>query len=155
MKDKIVIKKSQLILAAAIVISALGLQLWQTQWKDINLKLKGESLNILLAKTPVQQYKGLGGRKDLGEHDGMLFVSPVARKIGIVMRGMEFPLDIVWFLDGEVVDFAPNVPIEPGIPNDELRVYYPRKEANAVIEFRAGWTLEHSLKIGDKLYASE
>ena len=67
------------------------------------------------------------------------------------MRGMRFPIDIVWLSDGVVVDIAPSVPIEPGVPEADLRVYYPRLKANTVIELPAGWAEGHGLKIGDEL----
>lgn len=131
------------------------LKVLEYRWPKAHVEFKGEPLHVLVAKTPKHRYRGLGKRDSLEQYDGMLFVYYSYNKHGIVMRDMRFPIDIVWLKDGEVVDFAPHVPIEPESAEQELAQYYPRKEANAVLELPAGWTLDHELKIGDRLEISE
>ncbi len=135
-----------------LFISALVfLQLWKFYWPSLDLGLKNENLHVLHAKTLFQQYRGLGKRESLGRFDGMLFVFDVYAKHGIVMRDMMFPIDIVWLRDAKVVDIAPDVQTEPGTPEKYLRRYYPRIEANMVLELPAAWAQKHELKIGDEL----
>jgi len=120
-------------------------------WPHATVELKGQTLNVLLAENIYQQQKGLGGRNSIAPYDGMLFPFFLVGKHAIVMRDMEFPIDIVWLLDGEVVDFAPYVQIEPDKTEFEYTKYYPRTEANFVLELPAGWADEHELKIGDRM----
>jgi len=120
-------------------------------WPKAEIVLGGQTLNVLVAKYPWQWEKGLGDRKALGKYDGMLFLFPKVEQHAMVMRDMRFPLDIVWLSRGTVVDIAPNVPIQPNVPEEELRVYMGRLPSNMVLELPAGKAKEWGLKIGDKL----
>lgn len=115
------------------------------------MELKGQKLYVLAADNIGRQYKGLGGRDSLDGYDGMLFIFGEKKKVGIVMRDMKFPIDIVWLDAGQVVDFAPNVPIEPGVKEQNLKIYYPRVDANLVLELPAGWAEKNGLRIGDEV----
>ena len=126
------------------------MQFWKYHWSTTEISLKGQNLNVLVAKTIYQHRKGLGGRKSLSPYDGMLFVFQFSRKEGFVMRDMKFPIDIVWFDGGKVVDIAPNLPLD-NVPEEQLRRYYPRADANVVLELPAGWAMAHELKIGNRL----
>jgi uncharacterized membrane protein (UPF0127 family) len=145
---------SALVLFAVLIFMAIGVRLWQRyHLNTVTFSLKGQTIRLLVADTPARQNLGLGKRDNLNGYDGMLFTFPEAKQYGFVMREMRFPLDIVWFNKGKVVDIAPNLPIEPGVAETDLRVYYPRDVANAVIEFPAGWAAQHSLTIGEELTA--
>ena len=136
--------------------SFAGLKIWQSFfWPTADLYLKGEQLIALLADNPKHQFKGLGDRNNLGKYDGMLFVYGNKSRLGVVMRDMRFSIDVVWFDDGKIVDIAPNLSLEPGVSEENLRVYRPRVAANAFLELPAGWSYAHNLKIGDKLEVVE
>lgn len=138
------------ILFILIIVGAGMIKIWQNyHWSSVFIELKDKRLEVLLARTYGQQYRGLGKRDDLGIYQGMLFAHSLPDKYGIVMRAMRFPIDIVWFYNGEIVDIAPNVPTEPGVSDAQLRIYRPRKPANMVLELPAGWTKENGVKIGD------
>ena len=143
--------KLMITFAIIFVISFVVIRLMQFYWSDANIVLDGNRLNVLIARNAEQQYKGLSARDDLGEYDGMIFVYPNPFIIGVVMRDMRFPIDVVWFYDNKVVDIAPNLQLEPGVSNEDLRVYFPRDKANMFLELEAGWVEEHQLKIGDTL----
>lgn len=144
-------KRSHLIILAALILSALALRLWQYHWDNAVVELSGAELTVLVAQTPKQLHRGLGQRENLGSYDGMLFLLPQTHRAGIVMRDMRFPIDIIWLDRGEIVDIAPGVPLEPGVPENALHIYYPRLHANMVLELPAGWTEAHGTKIGDRL----
>ncbi|MBI5728308.1 MAG: DUF192 domain-containing protein [Candidatus Magasanikbacteria bacterium] len=148
-------KKRFAILFGLLVILAIALRLWQFHWPTAVVALREEKLFVLVARTPPHMYRGLGRWDSLGRYDGMLFLFPAASRLGMVMRDMKFPIDIIWLERGVVVDIAPTVPVEPGVPERLLRVYYPRVEANMVIETAAGWAERHSIKIGDRLRVIE
>lgn len=148
-------KRSQLIFLAIFLLAVAGAKLWQYHWSEAVVELRGETLEVLIAKNRYQQRRGLGRRDELSPYDGMIFLFPFSKQRGFVMREMRFPIDIIWLNHGLVVDFAPKVPIQPNTPEDQLTVYYPRKSANMVLEVPAGWALEYDLKIGDRLSVIE
>ncbi len=150
-ENKKKIKSWHIVFLLILGISFIGMKIWQRHWPEAVVSLKDTELNVLVAKTPKHMYQGLGGREYFGEHDAMLFIFGSKAKQGIVMRNMKFPIDIVWFDDGVVVDLVSNVKPEFDVPEEKLMVYYPRVEANAVLELPAGWALRHNLKIGDKI----
>lgn len=145
------LKTWHIVFLLILVVSFIVVKIWQQHWPEAVVNLKDTELNVLVAKTPKHMYQGLGGRDYFGEHDAMLFVYGYKDKQGIVMRNMNFPIDIVWFADGVVVDVAANIQPEFDVPENKLMVYYPRTDANAVLELPAGWANRHKLKIGDKI----
>ncbi|MCL6647521.1 MAG: DUF192 domain-containing protein, partial [Chloroflexi bacterium] len=55
-----------------------------------------------LALTPEQRTQGLSGVERLDPDEGMLFVYPVKGRYPFWMRGMLFPLDMLWIDDDRV-----------------------------------------------------
>jgi uncharacterized membrane protein (UPF0127 family) len=143
--------KFSLLIIIGFFASAIFMFFWQFHWSSTEIVLSGQILDVLVAKTPTQWHKGVGGRQSLEPHDGMLFVFGESSRQTIVMRDTLFPLDIIWLEKGVVVDMAPNVPTEIGKAESELRRYHPRSAGNMVLELPAGWIDAHGLKIGDKM----
>lgn len=151
MKNKKKIKTWHWVFFLVIFATGIGLRIWQNKTPIIQVELKNQILDVMLAKTIYQQQKGLGGRESLDPYDGMVFVySDLSRPV-MVMRDMEFSIDIVWFEGGKVIDIASSLPLEPGASENELTRYYPRKKADLVLQLPAGWVEENILKIGDKI----
>ena len=150
------LKTTHIILLVALLLGGIISKAVQYLWTDTTIVLKDQSLSVLVAKNRYQLQKGLGGRETLEPYDGMLFVfgSQGARP-GIVMRDMTIPIDIVWLHKGVVVDIAKQVLPEPGKTEEQLSVYYPRTQANIVLELPAGWADAHGLVIGDTLTVLE
>lgn len=95
--------------------------------------MDGKTYVLEIADTDEERSRGLSGRDQLCEHCAMLFVFPYAAPQSFWMKGMRFPLDVVW-LYGETV-----VHVEHRLsPDDEQRVYSPDVPADRVLEFRAG-----------------
>lgn len=152
-KDKALISKWQLFFIGAFLVSFVVLVVWNNLIgpRTEVVVLADEPLEVYVADTLKHMYTGLGGRDDLGGKDGMLFLYDFPGKHAIVMRDMRFPIDIVWLNGGNVVDIAPAVPIEPGVPEYALTSYSPREDATMVLELPAGWAAVHDLEIGDTL----
>jgi uncharacterized membrane protein (UPF0127 family) len=151
-KKEVLISKWQLLFIGAFFVCFIFLIFWNSRTPQTEFIMLGEeSLEVYVAKTLKDTYKGLGGREDLDGKDGMLFLFDFSSKHGIVMRDMLFPIDIVWLDGGRVVDIAPAVPIEFGVPEYALTSYRPRSDANMVLELPAGWSVQNDLHIGDAL----
>ncbi|MBP9760893.1 MAG: DUF192 domain-containing protein [Candidatus Magasanikbacteria bacterium] len=145
------ISPGYIVVVVCFFISLIGLKIWQYHWPEAHIAVGDTDMHVLIAKTPWHWQRGLGKRDDLQEFDGMLFLFGSERRHGIVMRDMQFPIDIIWLKGDTIVDIAPYVPLEPGVAEQDLRVYYPRTEANLVLETRAGFTAEEGIEIGDTL----
>lgn len=113
--------------------------------------LRDIPLLIELSQATKQWEKGLSGRTDLGELDGMLFVFPQYHIPIFWMKDMQFPIDMIWISGGKVVDISSSVPVET---SDKLPTYSPKIPVNMVLETRAGWAAENNITVGDQLVVS-
>ncbi len=129
----------------------LLLKVWQLFWTSAVIEVGTEQMHVLLARNQYQWHKGLGNRDSVDEYEGMLFLFSESSRHGIVMRDMEFPIDILWIQQGTVVDIAPNVQVEPEKSEHELTKYYPRTNASSVLEVPAGWVEKHDVHIGESV----
>jgi uncharacterized membrane protein (UPF0127 family) len=110
--------------------------------------LKDLPLLVELAQNTKQWEKGLSGRTDLGELDGMIFIFPHYHIPIFWMKDMHFPIDMIWISNGQVVDITHSAPVEA---SDKLPTYSPKVPVNMVLETRAGWAIENNIQIGDQL----
>lgn len=150
-KTKIHIPLSIKIVLSLFLVAMIGVQAFRFYWPTADIAIGGQKLHVQVADNNYRQFKGLSGRKTLEPYDGMLFIFPQTAQYTFVMRGMKFPLDIIWLDRGVVVDIAPNLAPEDGVPEDQLKRYIPRMSASMVLEVRAGWAAEKGIKIGDTL----
>ncbi len=105
-------------------------------------------LMVEIASTTEARAKGLGGRNNLGEEAGMLFLFGEPDYQGFWMKDMRFPLDFIWIQGDKIIDITSNVPA-PANPSDLLPIYQPAEKADKVLEVNAGWVARHEVKIGD------
>lgn len=104
------------------------------------------AFTLEILKTHAEQKKGLSGRTSIPSNHAVLFVFEESAYHGIWMPDMHFAIDIVWLNEHrEVVDIARNVS-----PESYPTVFQPRQPARYVLEFNAGFTTTHAIKIGDQ-----
>ncbi|MCX6779743.1 MAG: DUF192 domain-containing protein [Candidatus Magasanikbacteria bacterium] len=145
----------QLVVLGLIVLFSFGLKMYYDYyWPKAQVTINNRALNVLVSDNIKHWVKGLGGRKDLGEYDGMIFLFPSAVQHVFVMRDMQFPIDIIWIKDNKIVDMAPNVPLDPVTTEAELTPYAARDISNSVLELKAGSMDNLHLKIGDNVQIS-
>ncbi len=120
---------------------------------DINaVKIGNKTVNVEVAITQEQRSKGLSNRDALGANDGILFIFDKAHKPQFWMKGMRFPIDIIWIKGDTIADILQSVP--PPLPNEDesqLRVYAPVTEIDKVLEVNSGFANKHGWKVGDKV----
>jgi uncharacterized membrane protein (UPF0127 family) len=118
--------------------------------EQVTVRVANEEVRADVADSPEEQTKGLSGRDELGADEGMLFELPGMSTQTIWMRGMKFPLDIVWIARDRVVDVTARVPApEPGTADSQLPVYRPRDPVDQILEVNAGWASDHGVRRGD------
>ncbi len=107
----------------------------------------GVELEVEVARTYPERQTGLSNRSSMGGIDGMLFIHPDIDFHNYWMKDMEFGLDIIWILEGVIVDIKPN--LEPEEPPETLHA--PEMPANMVLELKAGKAEDLGLNTGQKL----
>lgn len=143
-------RKTIIIPVAAMFLLACGLLVvFLYQETDVphakgnSVSIVGKEYTLEIADTDNERSFGLGERDSLCSSCAMLFVFDRPAAYAFWMKGMRFPIDIVWLLGGEVVH------IERRIPADARSIYTPARPADRVLEFNAGAT--DGLFVGDKV----
>lgn len=117
--------------------------------KTASAQIGKNKINLIVAKNDKDRIKGLSGRKNLGENEGMLFVFEKKDKHGFWMKEMLFPIDIIYIDDDTVVYIVENAPSRAQAPN--LTIYTPPEPANYVLETNAGIAKKFNIKKGTKI----
>ncbi len=139
----------------AIVLFALGLQIYNSLWPKADVFFGSSKLHVLVANTVEHRYVGWNNKKDMGKYDGMLFIFPDQGQHVMTMRKTVFPVDIIWLRNNTIADIAPNVQPEPNKADRNLNPYFSRSNSNAVLEVPAGFAQKQGLKIGDAVIVVE
>jgi uncharacterized membrane protein (UPF0127 family) len=66
------------------------------------------------------------------------------------MKGMLFPLDIIWINNQQIVQIDENIPSPENI-NDTPLVISSRQPVEWVLEVNAGFAAVNSIKVGDRV----
>ncbi|MDI6821174.1 MAG: DUF192 domain-containing protein [Patescibacteria group bacterium] len=106
-------------------------------------------IGVDIAKTQKERAQGLSGREELKENQGMLFLFPNAGLHGFWMKNMRFPIDIVWISKSKIIGFTENIDPQIGIPLLNLKIYYPPRLIDSVLEINAGQVASLGIKEGD------
>lgn len=129
-----------------------GINIWGRMYKTIEVELGGERFVARIADTAEKRAKGLSGTDPLKQNEAMIFVFGGVESHTFWMKGLTYPLDIIWFNEGKIVDIAPRVP--PTNPEDP-EAGYPRYSARLptkyVIEVPSGTVDRLGIKIGDPI----
>ncbi len=106
-------------------------------------------VGVEIVDTPALRTRGLSGRADLPDGQGMLFLFETAGFQAFWMKDMRFEIDIVWIRDGKVVGVAPKLPLpKRGVP---LPQYKSPTPCDVVLELRAGAVQRIGLLVGDSV----
>jgi uncharacterized membrane protein (UPF0127 family) len=105
------------------------------------------AMNFEVVTTQAAQEKGLGGRADIPENYGMLFVFPADEKVGFWMKDMLVPIDIVWLADdGTILGIEDTVS-----PSTYPEAFYPPRPVKYVLETKAGEMRRKGWSAGTKV----
>lgn len=125
----------------------------QIQRENIKeIKIRNTIIQIEVADTKDKRSKGLGGRESLASNSGMLFVFPKEDKYSFWMKGLKFPLDLIWIRNNQVVDIIKNAKQPDLNQKDEtLPIYLPREPVDMVLEVNSGFVDQNNIRMGDKI----
>ncbi len=115
------------------------------------LSLRGMVVSVEIADTPQKRMKGLSERESIPINSGMFFVFSKDDRHAIWMRGMRFPIDIVWLdRDLKVVDQKWDIS-----PNTYPSQFVPVVAARYVLELPSGGAKRLRISLGDVLSWTE
>lgn len=128
-----------------IAIIAVGVSLGRiNQPRFVNLVVGTSQLQAEVADNAITQARGLSGRESLDEDEAMLFIFEKPTKAVFWMKGMKFPIDIIWLDENwRVLAVAPNV-----LPETYPQTFSAPAPIRYVIETNAGWASNHSVTTG-------
>lgn len=132
-----------------------GLALWctgaaaqgvpQTQLQRVTLSAGIHQIDTQLALTPQQQGIGLMFRKEMPQHEGMLFVFPSPSRQCFWMKNTVLPLTAAFVADdGTIVNLEDMKP-------QTTDSHCSAKPVRYVLEMNQGWFAKKGLKAGAKL----
>lgn len=102
-------------------------------------------VKVYLAKNDLERGRGLSYTKALLEDEGMLFVFDKSDIYQFWMKGMNYPLDIIWINDQKRI-----IHIEHSLsPETFPNLFSSESPALYVLEVNAGFCEKHQIKIGD------
>ncbi len=135
--------------AALVILFFIGYHFWTAvSFDNIKyIKIANQEIKVELALTSEQKEKGLGGRSELGEDTGMLFIFEKPGKYSFWMKDMNFPIDIIWFDENlKVIYIQKNA-----MPESYPETYGPNENAKYVLEVVAGFADKNNLQLGDSV----
>lgn len=93
---------------------------------------------------------GLSKYDNLKDEEAMLFVFENEGIHPFWMKGMKFPIDIIYLRDGKITEIYPKVP-PPRYVNGEVINIDPKEKADHVLEINSGLSEKYKFKEGDNV----
>ena len=112
------------------------------------IKVGSVVFRVDVADNFASRAQGLSGRTMLNGDQGMLFIFPVPGPYSFWMKGMNFPIDIIWISDKKVIGFAENVPVPSGV---SVSTVSPPGMVDQALEISAGLVKQRGIKVGDEV----
>ncbi len=126
-----------LVIAVGIVgafLSQRNLPCQEFYRQDAVVSSISSDIPVEVAKTLPDQAKGLAGRACIGDKQGLLFVYDKLGDYKFWMKGLRFPIDIIWIgADKKVVTVKSRLK-----PSTYPKTFGPSAPAQYVLELKAG-----------------
>jgi uncharacterized membrane protein (UPF0127 family) len=108
---------------------------------------------VEVADDTAERAQGLSGRDSLPANAGMWFAYLDSAQRSFWMRGMRFPIDIVWVDESfVVVDVTHEAPVPPvGAATSDLPQYSAGEPVQYVLEISAGFAVDLGIERGSKV----
>jgi uncharacterized protein len=112
----------------------------------VGVRVGGHEVSAEVAATDTSRTHGLTGREPLEPGEGMLFVYDSVGPRDFWMRGVSYPIDMIWIRDGRVTGVTRDA--RPAAETG-LRLYHSSGAVDRVLEVPAGWAADGSVRTGD------
>ncbi len=145
--------RAYLIVTSIVLLLGVGCQRDSSFSVASQIITLGDSQFVVYrADTPNERSIGLSNVDSLGTNQGMIFIWPQAQAQAFWMKGVDYPLDLVWLRDQTVVGTVTMLPEAATTPQQDYQYYYSPGPVNQVVELPAGTIENIGLTLGDKLY---
>lgn len=144
-KSKVIIFGGASLIILTILFNYVSSEFFSFRyWNPIKrVYFKNTFVKAEVVRTPEKIEQGLAGREELAEGRGMLFVMPENDYQHFWMRGMRFPIDIIWIANEQVVGCEKNV-----TPADE-RIFTSPGKASLVLEVTSGFCDRYGIQVNE------
>ena len=118
-------------------------------YTERQISVGGVELSAIIADSFLKRMIGLMYRETLEEGKCMLFTFPSESMLGIWMKSMKFPIDVIWLdSDLKIVSIMESLP-----PCDKIfcKTYYPSSKSMYVIEFNSGFVKKNNISKQTKI----
>lgn len=112
------------------------------------VKINNKIIKVEIADEPDERTRGLSYRDSLCDDCGMLFIFPEKKVKSFWMKDMNFPIDIIWIDDDQIVKIDKNLKPEGIMPKE---TYSSEVPVNYVLELNTNFSINYNIKIGDKI----
>jgi uncharacterized protein len=145
-------KTKTILSSSAILLVILGGAYWWWQnkelaWQNISagtITFANTSIAVEVANTPELRSIGLGGRTQMDDKSGMLFVFDNVVTPEFWMKDMRFPIDIIFFdRNWKVVDIKNNF-----LPESYPEIYSPKARVKYAVEVVSGFAKQFEIEEG-------
>ena len=139
-------------IAVIILVALLGLYLFGRERVGEGrktLKIGSTKITVEIADSLPEQIQGLSGKESLCANCGMLFVYPSAKFQTFWMKGMNFPLDIIFIRENNILEIVENLPTR--VLGQSIPTITSRFAADRVLEVNAGFVRRHKIKIKEEI----
>jgi uncharacterized membrane protein (UPF0127 family) len=146
--DTIRFNLKKVIIGLIVVFGVLIVVLFlASQIKSPKIKVNGKTFSLYVAKTDKDRQVGLSKYKTLSDGKGMIFLFDKEDYYPFWMKGMKFPIDIIYIKGDKVVTVFKDLKAE----NSDSVIFYPSSPADKVLEVNAGLSAKNGIEAGDKV----
>ena len=108
-----------------------------------NILVKNIPVKVEVVSSKEKIEKGLAGRANLPAGRGMLFLMPDSGYQRFWMKGMQFPIDIIWISGSRIAGCEKNI-----LPQDE-RIFASPEPSSSVLEVPEGFCDQNAVSVND------
>lgn len=116
--------------------------------KRPTVTINNHAFYLYVVRTPKDREIGLSKYNDIPQNFGMIFLFDKPDFYSFWMKGMKFPIDIIFIKDYRVVTVYKNVSPPKG-QNEGLLRYEPKSRADRVLEINSGLSQRYNIKEND------
>lgn len=113
---------------------------------DKHVFLNNQKIDVTVVITSKDREKGLGGREELGNNQGMLFVYDSSSQYCVWMKDMKFAIDIIWLDDNKKVTSIK----QNATPKSYPETFCSDGDARYILELPADSVSRLNIKQGDQ-----
>lgn len=114
--------------------------------------INNQTFYATVVSNSIDQAMGLSGTKNMESNQAMLFEYKHHVIPNFWMKGMLFPIDIIWIKDNKIIAIEKNIPNpSQSISNADLPKYKPLLPVNFVLEINAGLSEKYDFTTGERV----